>query len=67
MGKDQVGRQPFLMWAAGQDSMMGASLRSFTHIWSPPDLQDSVLAITGTGLLSYIRPVGEEFWILWPR
>jgi len=39
----------------------------FTHIWSPPDLQDSVLAITGTGLLSYIRPVGEEFWILWPR
>jgi len=47
--------------------LMGTSLRSFTHIWSPPDLQDSVLTITGTGLLSYIRPVDEEFWILWPR
>jgi hypothetical protein len=33
----------------------------FAHIWSPPVLQDFVWAVTGTGLLSYIRPVGEEF------
>jgi hypothetical protein len=34
--------------------------KSLTHIWSPPVLQDSVCALTGTGLLPYIRPVDEE-------
>ena len=69
MGKAHV---PMLLAGSVRIRRMMLSLRSASvaidaprtsaHIWSPPDLQDSVLAITGTGLLSYIRPVGEEFW-----
>ena len=34
-------------------------LLGYIRIWSPPVLQDAVLTMTGTGLLSYMRPVDE--------
>jgi tetratricopeptide (TPR) repeat protein len=37
------------------------------RIWSPPGLQGSVVGVTGTGLLPYIRPVYEEALLFWPR
>jgi len=38
---------------ACHDSLLVPRLR----IWSPPSLQDFLICLTGTGLLSYIRPV----------
>jgi hypothetical protein len=37
------------------------------RIWSPPVLQGSVVRVTGTGLLPYIRPVDEGQRPFWPR
>lgn len=36
-----------------------ARLHTYIRIWSPPVLQGVVLTMTGTGLLSYMRPVDE--------